>query len=48
MVGAFISPVLFYPASLALGVVVGIVIAVAVGVGYPLTLRSLWRRAAAA
>lgn len=43
-VGAFVSPVLFYPASLLLGVAVGAVIAVAVVVGYPLALRALWRR----
>ena len=45
--GAFVSPVLFYPASALLGLVVALVIAVAAAVGYPLTLRSLWKRAAA-
>ena len=45
-VGAFVSPVLFYPASLLLGVAVGAVIAVAVLVGYPLAVHALWRRAA--
>ncbi len=43
-VGAFVSPVLFYPASAMLGTVVALIIAAAVAVGYPLTLRSLWSR----
>ena len=45
--GAFVSPVLFYPASASLGIVVALIIAAAAGVGYPLILRSSWRRAAA-
>lgn len=45
--GAVISPVLFYPPLPWLGILIALVIALAVGVGYPLTLRSMWRRAAA-
>ena len=35
------------PASLSLGLVVALIIATAAGVGYPLILRSSWRRATA-
>ncbi|QNO38510.1 hypothetical protein H4J02_05780 [Protaetiibacter sp. SSC-01] len=45
VVGAFISPVVFYPASATLGLSVALVIAVAAGCGYPLLVRGLWRRA---
>lgn len=45
VVGAFVSPVLFYSGWAFLGVVVGMVVALAVGIAYPLVLRSLWRRA---
>ena len=47
VVGAFVSPVLFYPASVQLGIVVALVIAAGAAAGYPLLLRSLWKRAAA-
>lgn len=47
VVGAFISPVVFYPSFPLLGVVVALVVALAVGAGYPLSLRSMWGRAAA-
>ncbi len=47
IVGAFVSPIVFYPASALLGLVVALVIAVAAGVGYPLVVRGLWRRATA-
>lgn len=46
-VGAFVSPVIFYSASLVLAVVVGLAITVVAAIGYPLVIRSLWRRAAA-
>ncbi len=45
VVGAFISPVAFYPASASLGLIVALIIAVAAGCGYPLLVRALWRRA---
>lgn len=45
VVGAFVSPAVFYAAFAALGMGVALVIAVAVGVGYPLLVRALWRRA---
>jgi len=47
VIGAFVSPMLFYPALPLLGVVVASIVALLAGVGYPLTLRSSWRRAAA-
>lgn len=44
IVGAFVSPIVFYPASAALGLIVALVIAVLAGGGYPLLVRALWRR----
>lgn len=47
VVGAFVSPVLFYSGWALLGILVGLVVALAAGIGYPLLLRSLWRRTGA-
>lgn len=44
VIGAFVSPIVFYPASAALGLTVGLVIAVLAGAGYPFLVRALWRR----
>lgn len=45
VIGAFVSPIVFYSGFPALGFVVALVIAVAAGGGYPLLVRGLWRRA---
>ena len=47
-VGAFVSPVLFYPASILLALAIALLIIVAVGIGYPWALRSTWRQSTAA
>jgi hypothetical protein len=47
VIGAFVSPVLFYSGWALLGIVVALIIALVAGLGYPLVLRSLWKRAAA-
>ncbi|PZQ91849.1 MAG: hypothetical protein DI534_02520 [Leifsonia xyli] len=43
-VGAFVSPIVFYPASAQLGLTVALVIVVAASGGYPLAVRGLWRQ----
>ncbi len=45
VIGAFVSPVAFYAGFPALGLVVALVIAAVAGIGFPLVVRALWRRA---